>query len=191
MLVHLIWFQRSVKRSSALFILFTLFCSSDVISTILCSSSLIHSSASDILLLIHSRVFLISVIVLFLKNNRWSGCLVFPFLSELSTVQWDPHKCSGIVNNAEIDVFLELSCFFDDPANVGNLISGSSAFSKTSLNIWKFTVHILLKPGRGILSITLLACETSATVQQFDHSLALPFFEIGMKTDLFESCCHC
>ena len=47
---------------------------------------------------------------------------------------------------AEIDVFLELSCFFDDPADVGNLISGSSAFSKTSLNIWKLTVHVLLKP---------------------------------------------
>ena len=48
---------------------------------------------------------------------------------------------------AEIDVFLELSCFFDDPADVNNLISASSAFSKTSLNIWKFTVHVLLKPG--------------------------------------------
>ena len=55
-------------------------------------------------------------------------------------------KGFGIVNKAEIDVFLELSCFFNDPAFVGNLISGSSAFSKTSLNIWKFTVHILLKP---------------------------------------------
>ena len=54
---------------------------------------------------------------------------------------------SGIVNKAEIDVFLELSSFFKDPADVGNLNSGSSAFSKTSLNIWKFTVHILLKPG--------------------------------------------
>ena len=53
----------------------------------------------------------------------------------------------GIVNKAEIDVFMELSCFFDDPADVGNLISGSSAFSKTSLNIRKFTVHVLLKPG--------------------------------------------
>ena len=53
----------------------------------------------------------------------------------------------SIVNKAEIDVFLELSCFFDDPADVGNLVSGSSAFSKTSLNNWKFTVHILLKPG--------------------------------------------
>jgi len=56
-------------------------------------------------------------------------------------------KGFGIVNKAEIDVFLELSCFFHDPADVGNLISGSSAFSKTSLNIRKFTVHILLKPG--------------------------------------------
>ena len=55
-------------------------------------------------------------------------------------------KGSGIVSKAEIDVFLDLSCFFDDPADVGNLTSGSSAFSKTSLNIWKFTVHVLLKP---------------------------------------------
>ena len=53
----------------------------------------------------------------------------------------------GIVNKAEIDVFLELSCFFDNPTDDGNLISGSFAFSKTSLNIWKFMVHILLKPG--------------------------------------------
>ena len=56
-------------------------------------------------------------------------------------------KGFGIVNKAEVDVFLELSCFFDDPEDVDNLISGSSAFSKTSLNIRKFTVHILLKPG--------------------------------------------
>ena len=56
-------------------------------------------------------------------------------------------KGFGIVNKAEIDVFLELSCFFNDPADVGNWISGSSAFYKTSLNIWKFTVHVLQKPG--------------------------------------------
>src|SRR5574337_967880 len=55
-------------------------------------------------------------------------------------------KGFGIVNKAEIDVFLELSCFFDDPTDVGNLISGSSVFSKSRLNIWKFTVHVLLKP---------------------------------------------
>ena len=56
-------------------------------------------------------------------------------------------KGFGMVNKEEIDAFLELSCFFDDPADIDNLISGSSAFSETSLNIWKFTVHILLKPG--------------------------------------------
>ena len=63
-------------------------------------------------------------------------------LSDFHTV-----KGFGILNKAEIDVFLELSCFFHGPADVGNLTSGSSAFSKTSLNIWKFTVHVLLKPG--------------------------------------------
>ena len=59
------------------------------------------------------------------------------------------HTVKGfdIVNKAEIDVFLELSCFFDEPADVGNLISGSSAFSKTSLKIWEFTVHVSLKAG--------------------------------------------
>ena len=78
-------------------------------------------------------------------------------------------KGFGIVNKAEIDVFLELSCFFDDPVVIGNLISGSSAFSKTSLNIWKFSVHVLLKPSVEnyivLLSITLLACEMSAIVR--------------------------
>ena len=77
-----------------------------------------------------------------------SGGLVFLSLSEFSTVYCDPHVTGvGIVNKAEIDVFLELSCFLHDPADVGNLISGSSAFSKTSLNIRKFTVHVLMKPG--------------------------------------------
>ena len=66
----------------------------------------------------------------------------FPQLIVIHTV-----KGFGIVNKAEIDVFLELSCFFPDPADVGNLNFGSSAFSKTNLNIWKLTVHILLKPG--------------------------------------------
>ena len=56
-------------------------------------------------------------------------------------------KGFDIANKAEVNVFLELSCFFDDPADIGNLISGSSAFSKSSLNIWKFSIHVLLKLG--------------------------------------------
>ena len=76
-----------------------------------------------------------------------SGSLVCPSLAELSTVYCDPHSQGfGIVNKSEIDAFLELSCLYDDPMDVHNLISGSSAFSKTSLNIWKFMVHILLTP---------------------------------------------
>ena len=74
-------------------------------------------------------------------------------------------KVFGVVNKAEVDVFLEVSCFFDDPTDVGNLISGSFAFSKSSLNIWKFMVHVLLNPGLENLSITLLTCEVSAIVQ--------------------------
>ena len=69
----------------------------------------------------------------FLKN--------FPQFVVIHTV-----KGFGVINKAEIDVFLEFSCFFDDPTDVGNLISGSSAFSKSSLNIWNFSVHVLLKP---------------------------------------------
>ena len=86
-------------------------------------------------------------------------------------------KGFGKVSKAEVDGFLELSCFFNDPVDVGNLISGSSAFSKTSLNIWKFAVHVLLKPGLENFDITLLVCEMSAIVWEFEHSLAsLPLF---------------
>jgi len=100
------------------------------------------------------------------------------------------HTVKGffIVSKAEIDVFLELSCFFYDPTDVGNSISVSSAFSKSSLNIW-FMYYWSL--AWRILSITLLACEMSVIVWYFEHSLALPFFGIGIKTDLFQSCGHC
>ena len=87
----------------------------------------------------------------FLKN--------FPQFDVIHTL-----KGFGIINKAEIDDFLGLSCFFNDLADVGNLISGSSAFSKTSLNIKNLTVHVLLKPGLRISSITLLACEMSVIV---------------------------
>ena len=100
-------------------------------------------------------------------------------------------KCFGIVNKAEIDVFLELTCFFHDPTDVGNLISGSSPFLKpawTSGSSW-FTYCWSL--AWRILSITLLACEMSAVVWYFEHSFAFPFLGIGMKTDLLQSCGHC
>ena len=79
-------------------------------------------------------------------NVVWYSYLFknFPQFIVIHTV-----KGFGIVSKAEVDVFLELSCFFNDPMDVGNLMSGSSAFSKSSLNIWKFTVHILLKSGLG------------------------------------------
>ena len=97
-------------------------------------------------------------------------------------------KGFGIVNKAEVDIFLELSCFCCDPTDIGNLISGSSGFSKSSLNIWNlwFTYHWNLT--WRILSITLLSCETKPIVVLFKHSLALPFFGSGMKTDLLQSC---
>ena len=73
-------------------------------------------------------------------------------------------KVFGIVNKAVDVFFLELSCFFDDPVDVGNLISGSSAFSKTNLDTWNFTVHVLLEPGLENFELNLQACEMSVTV---------------------------
>ena len=127
----------------------------------------------------------------FLKRQvRWSGIphlfQNFPQFVVIHTV-----KGFGIVSKAEIDVFLELSCFFDDPVKLAiwSLVplpflksawtSGSSWFTYCWSLAWR------------ILSITLLACEMSAIVLLFQHSLALPFFGIGMKTDLFQSCGHC
>ena len=76
---------------------------------------------------------------------RWSGILISLRIFQFVVIH--TVKGFGIVNKAEVDVFLELPCFFNDPADVGNLRSGSSAFSKTSLNIWKFMVYVVLKPG--------------------------------------------
>ena len=100
-------------------------------------------------------------------------------------------KGTGIVNKAEIGVFLELSCFFDDPTDASNLISSSSAFSKTSLNIWKFMVHILLESGLENFNheFTSVCNEYScAVVSAF---FGMPFLGIEMKTDLFQSCGPC
>ena len=85
-----------------------------------------------------------------IQVSQESGQVVWYFLLFKNFPQFvASHTVKGfsVVNEAERDVFLELSCFFNDPTDVGNLISGSSAFSKSSLNIWKFTLHVLLKPG--------------------------------------------
>ena len=96
------------------------------------------------------------------------------------------HTLKGFstVNETEVDVFLEFPCFLYDPTK-GNLVSGSSAFSKPSLYIWKFSVHILLKPNLRDFKHNLASMWN---VQQFEHSLGLPFFGVEMKGDLFQSC---
>ena len=93
----------------------------------------------------------------------------------------DPHiQRLSVDNEAEVDVFLEFSCFLSAPTDTYNIISGSSAFSKSSLNIWKFLVHKLLKPSLKELEHYLVSMRN----EQFDHSSALAFFEIAIKTDL-------
>ena len=92
------------------------------------------------------KVTLLSPVWLF--TTQWTAAYQAPLSMGFSRQEyWSGSPLPSLTNKAEIDVFLELSCFFDDPADVGNLISGSSAFSKTSWNIWKFMVHVLLKPG--------------------------------------------
>ena len=97
----------------------------------------------------------------------------------------------SIVNEAEVNVFLEFLFNFNDLMDVGSLISACSGFYKSSLYIWKFLVHVLLKPSLKDFEHYFAGMSMSAIVWYFDHSLALPFFGIGMKTDLFQSCGHC
>ena len=99
-------------------------------------------------------------------------------------------KGFGIISKT-VDFFSGILLLFDDSRDVGNLISGSCAFSKYSLHIWKFMVHLLLKPGLENFEHYFASCEMSAIVQEFEHSLSFPFFGIGMKTDLFQSCGQC
>ena len=100
-------------------------------------------------------------------------------------------KGFGIVNKAEVDVFLELSCFFDDPTDVGNLISGSSAFSKTSLNIWNFMFHKLLKPVLEnfvyYFASVWVECKCAVIWAFFD----IAFLWDWNENDIFQSCGHC
>ena len=100
-------------------------------------------------------------------------------------------KGFGIFNKAKVDVFLDLSCFFYAPMEVGNLISGSSVFSKSSLNIWKFVIHILLKPGLENFKLYFTSMWDECNCAVVWAFLALPLFGIGMKTNLLQSCGHC
>ena len=111
---------------------------------------------------------------------------------------WDfPGMSTGVgchyllYNKAVVDVFLELSCFFSDPLDVGNLISGSSAFSKSSLTIWKFMVYILLKPGLENFEHYMASMWEECNYVVSWTFFGVPFLAIGMKTDLFQSCGHC
>ena len=94
-------------------------------------------------------------------------------------------KGFGIVNKAEIDFFLELSCFFNDPEDVGNLISGSSAFSKTSLNTWKFAFHVLLKPGLE----NQITHSATVVIARFSDGIFVPTIEL-VKKNLFRFFCN-
>ena len=94
-------------------------------------------------------------------------------------------KGFGVMNKAKVDVFLELSCFFYYPTVVGNLTSGSSAFSKSSLNIWKLSVLVLLKAQLENFERYVVTYKMSAIVWYFELSLALLFLGIGVKTDVF------
>ena len=97
----------------------------------------------------------------------------------------------SIVNEAEVDVFLELSCFLYDSTNVGNLISGSPAFSKSNLNIWKFTVYVLLKPGLKNFEHHFASLWDECNCAVVWTFFATGFLGIEMKTGLFQSCGHC
>ena len=97
------------------------------------------------------------------RQVKWSGITISLRIFQCVVIR--KVKCFSIVSKAEIDVFLELSPFFHGPADAGNLISSSSAFSKIILNIWKFMVHVLLKPGLENFEHYLLACEMSAIVR--------------------------
>ena len=125
----------------------------------------------------------------FKRQVRWSGIpiswRIFQFVV-IHTV-----KGFGIVNKAEVDVFLELSCFFNDPTDVGNLISGSSAFSKSSLNIWKFMVHVLLKSG-----LENFEHYFGSMWDEWNFAVVWTFFGIAFLRDWNENwpfpvLCHC
>ena len=136
-----------------------------------------------------------------------SNCCFLSFIQisqEAGQVVWYSHllnfsqsvvvhtvKGFGIVNKSEVDVFLELSCLFDDPADVGNLISGSSAFSKISWNIWNFMVHVLLKPGLENFQPYFTSMWDECNCGVVWAFFGIVFLWDWKKTDLFRPCSHC
>ena len=123
------------------------------------------------------------------REVTWSGIPVS--LRSFQFVVIHTAKVFGVVNKAKVDMFLELSCFFNDSVYVGNLISGSSAFSKISMNMWKFMVHVLLKSGLENFQHYFASVwdECSCAVVWIFFGIA--FFRIRMKIDFFQSCGHC
>ena len=123
------------------------------------------------------------------RQATWSGIPISVRIFQFVVIH--TVKSFSIVNEAEVDIFLELSCFFCDPTDVGNLISGSSDFSKSSLNIWKFSVHILLTPRLGNFEHQFANGWDVCNCVVVWAFFGIAFFWIGMKTDLFQSCGHC
>ena len=124
------------------------------------------------------------------RQIRWSGILISKYFLQFVVI----HTVNGfsVVDEAEVDIFLELPCFLHDPPNVGNLISGSSASLKPSLYIWKFSVHIVLKPSMKDFEHNFASMwnEHNCMVGSLIIFWQLPLFGIGMKTDLFHSWGH-
>ena len=140
-----------------------------------------------------------------MSSSNYCFLTCIPVFQEAGQVVWYSHllqnfpqfvvihtvKGFGIVNKAEVDVFLDLSCFNDDPVDVGNLISGSSAFSKTSLNIWKFTVHVLLKPGLENFEHHLTSMWDESNSAAVWALFVIAFLWDCNEPDLFQSCGCC
>ena len=136
-----------------------------------------------------SNCFFLTCIQISQKTGKvsWYSHLLknFPQFIFIHTV-----KGFGLLNKAKVDVFLKLSWFFNDPVDIGNLISDSSAYSKSILNIWKFMIHVLLKPSLENFEHYLASMwnECNCAVVWTFFGIA---FGIGVKTDLFQSCGHC
>ena len=140
-----------------------------------------------------------------MSSSKWCFLTCIQITQEAGKVFWYSHLLKNfsefavihtvngfdVVSEAEIDLFLEFSRFFDDPMDVGTLISGSSALSKSSLYVWKFLVHTLLKPGLENFEHYFVSLWDECNCIVIWAFLTLCFFGIGVKTDLFQSCGHC